>query len=597
MMSGLHLLRPEWLWLLLALPAIAWAWWHRRRRNDVWGRAVDPELLPHLIDRRVARHGIAALVLQCTAWALAVVALAGPSWRTAEQAAVRGGAPMVIALDLSDATLAGDLPPSRLLQARARLAQLLQARNGQPTALVAYAGDAFTVSPVTVDTANITLFLDALAPDIMPEAGSRASRAIEMGILLLSRAGFAQGDVLLLTDHADADAVAAAARARASGYRISALGMGTPAGAAYRRGDGSIVQARLDAASLSAVSTAGGGVLKRWHEGLDGLGLAGGDDAVDTVRGSGLHAWRDEGYWLLPLLMLLALFAFRRGAAVAVLALCMVLPLPQARAQSGDAQSAEDGGLWRRADQAQHARMREGIDAFRNDDLDRALQAWNGLPGAEAAYNRGNALARQGKFADAIAAYDAALQHRPGMADAIANRKAVEAAMQRRPPGDDGPRDSDAGQDAADKPQPGQGNGAAEPGDPGNPADGGDPASSAQGASQQDADADRSRAQQRQSGESSAAGPPPPSDPEAQRAADAAQRERIQSALQRQGTEQADDGEHVEGRPERAESAAEREKRQANEAWLRRIPDDPGGLLRAKFKLEHERRAGRGGRS
>src|SRR5690606_25664139 len=143
----------------------------------------------------------------------------------------------------------------------------------------------------------------------------------------------------------------------------------------------------------------------------------------------------------------------------------------------------------------------------------------------------------------------------------------------------------------------GQGNGAPEPGEPGNPADGADPASSAQGAPRQDADADRSRAQQRQSGESPAAGPPPPSDAEAQRAADAAQREQIQRALQRQGTEQADDGERVEGRPERAESAAEREKRQANEAWLRRIPDDPGGLLRTKFKLEHERRAGRGGRS
>ncbi|MGI8560361.1 MAG: hypothetical protein ACR2J7_02765, partial [Luteimonas sp.] len=73
-----------------------------------------------------------------------------------------------------------------------------------------------------------------------------------------------------------------------------------------------------------------------------------------------------------------------------------------------------------------------------------------------------------------------------------------------------------------------------------------------------------------------------------QREADAAQREQIQRALE--GQAPADDGSPVEGTPERAESPADRERRQANEAWLKRVPDDPGGLLRAKFRLEHERR-------
>lgn len=588
MASTLHLLRPEWLWLLLALPVIAWAWHLRRRRDDAWRNVVDAPLLPHLVDRRVTRRGVASLAVQCIAWTLATVAMAGPSWRSGTQATVGGGTPLVIALDLSDATLAGDLPPSRLLQARARLAQLLHERNGRPTALVAFAGDAFTVSPITEDAANIILFLDALAPDIMPVPGHRPSRAIEVSTLLLSRAGHARGEVLLLTDHADDEAASAAARARAAGYRVSALAMGTPAGAAYRRSDGSLLHAALEADSLSALAAAGGGAVLPWQGGLRLPAMTGdaGDDA--DASDAGVRTWRDEGYWLLLPLMLLALLAFRRGAAIAVLVLCMWLPLPPAYAMDGN-----EGGLWRRADQARHARLRDGIDAYRANDFDGALRAWNGLPGAEAAYNRGNALAKQGRFAEAIAAYDAALQARPAMADALANRKAVEAAMQRRPRTGGNPSHGGAGQRQGSAPaQPGTG-GDAGAGSDAAPGEGS--AGNADAPRQDRSGADTSRAQQQpQQPQAPLPDDVPASDAEAQRAADQAQRERMQRAMEQQGTRQTDDGQRVEGRPERAESAAEREKRQANAAWLRRIPDDPGGVLRARFRLEHERRSGKG---
>ena len=76
---------------------------------------------------------------------------------------------------------------------------------------MAYAGDAFTVAPLTEDAANIALFLDVLAPDMMPVDGQRADRAIAIAMRLLEQAGFDRGDILLLTDHADAAAQAYAA--------------------------------------------------------------------------------------------------------------------------------------------------------------------------------------------------------------------------------------------------------------------------------------------------------------------------------------------------------------------------------------------------
>ena len=581
--AALHFLRPEWLWGLLALPLLVWSWRQRRRRDDIWRGAVDAQLLPHLVDRSVMRQGVGGLVAQCVAWTIAVFALAGPSWRMGEQPLAQGGLPMVVALDLSSATLAGDLPPSRLLQARARLVTLLRQRNGQPTGLVAYAGDAFTVAPLSEDTANIALFLDALAPDIMPVDGSNAAHAISLAQQLLVQAGHARGDILLLSDHADADARAAAARAAAAGYRVSALGLGTADGAAYRRGDGSIAQARLDAGTLRALATAGNGAYAAMRADARDLAAlaspAGSEGDSHAADGSGARVWRDEGYWLLLPVMLLALFAFRRGAAVVAVVLCLGLPLSPAR--------AADGGLWQRADQAQHARMREGIDAYRAGDYAEAMRSWDKLPGADAAYNRGNALAKQGRYEDAIAAYDKALKEQPGMADAIANRKAVEAAMKRRPPSGGGDLDRRPGEPdeggPPSQPPDGQGN----PGDPSQEAREGNN----EGERRDDPSADTSRAQERDEGGADAQAPQPDT-PRDQREADEAQRRQMQRALQRQGGTQADDGEQVEGDPDRAESAAQREKRQANEAWLRRIPDDPGGLLRAKFRLEHERRNG-----
>lgn len=574
--AGLHLLRPGWLWVLLALPVLVWAWQQRRRRDQVWRTAVDPQLLPYLLDRTATRSGIAGLLLQCLALVLAALALAGPSWRSTGQPLQSGGTPLVLALDLSQATLAGDLPPSRLLQARARLARLLQQRRGQPTALVAYADDAFTVAPLSEDTANIALFIDALAPDIMPVDGSNAARAIDHAVRLLARGGHVRGDILLLAGDVDGDADAAAARAAAAGHRVSVLGMGAAAGAAYRRSDGSIAQARFDAGALRRAAAAGDGRYIGWGE--DAVAALASAREVSSAPRAGARAWRDQGYWLLLPLLLLALFAFRRGAAVAMLALCLLVPVLPAHA-AGD----EPGGLWQRADQARHARLRAGVEAYRSGDDAAALQAWEDLPGATAAYNRGNALARQARYADAIAAYDQALREQPGMEDAVANRKAVEAAMQRRPPAGEGAQGDrpDAGDDASSA----QGRGGQDDGR--SPARG----ESQPGAQPPQAQEGETESRAQEDAQQSA---PDAADAQAQREAVAAQRQRIEDALRRQA---AAGGDSAQAAADEAppETAAEREQRQANEAWLRRIPDDPGGLLRAKFKLEHDRRNGIGG--
>lgn len=573
--STLHWLRPHWLWALLALPPL-WIWWSaRRRRGNVWQGVVDPHLLPHLLERAPPMRRNAGL-LAMVAYGLAVIALAGPSWRQAEQPLWQTRAPLVIALDLSSASLAPDLPPTRLLQARAKIATLLRERAGGQVGLVVYADDAFTVAPLTDDSANLGLFLDSLSPDVMPVDGSRGARALARSAQLLRQAGFDRGDILLLTDHADAEAIRAAADAASAGYRTSALGLGSATGSAYRTIGGSIAHARLDESSLRAVTRSGNGVYVTATPGdgdLRDLGILDPQQADGaSARGEKGRSRQDGGYWLLPPLMLLALFAFRRGGTMtAALLLCLALPMPSAR--------AAEKSLWRRADQQAHLQMQQGTAAYRKGDFDAAQKAWSDVGTADAHYNVGNALAKEGHYPEAIAAYDRALRAQPGMADALANKRAVEAAMKRKPP--QGGKQDNRGKDDKGKSDKKQDQDKGEDGQS-SPRNNSQPSPSQQ---QQPAQQPDKTPQDPASSSPDQAGKP--ADAAAQRAADAAQRERMRQALARSAGKQGDEKGET---PVRNETPAEREQRQANEAWLRRVPDDPGGLLRAKFRLEMERR-------
>lgn len=573
--NALHFMRPEALWALLALPLLVAIWWLRRRRANVWRQTVDAHLLRHLLVGR-DRRAWGGLVLLLSGTVIAIVALAGPSWRQVAQPLWQTPSPLVVALDLSSRVTATDLPPSRLLQARAKLATLLRERQGGEVALLVYADDAYTVAPLTDDMANVALYLDALAPDVMPRDGQRADRALETAVKLLQQSGARGGDILLLTDRADADAEQAAASARAQGFVVSVLGLGTPQGAAYRNGEGQIVPARLEEGTLRGVASRGGGRYARIAS--DDKDLAALDvliprvSADDSREGQG-RTWRDEGFWLLPPLMVLALFAFRRRGALAVLVMMAAVPM----ALPTTAHAAE-GTWWQRADQVDQQRLSSGVDAYRKGDFKAAQQQFEGIDTDAGWYNLGNALARQGQYDAAIEAYDRALKKHPGMADAVANRAAVDAARKRKPPqNNDQNNDQKDGKNPPEKPNAGrnQGQGQGKEGDSSPPQDKGEPGQSPPTSSGDPKDG-------RSQGEKS----PQAADSQAQAEADAAQRERMQQAMQRQGNNDGNDKAQgqVSGTPQ------QREQQQAVEAWMRRVPDDPGSLLRAKFQLENERR-------
>ncbi|MCL1551294.1 VWA domain-containing protein [Xanthomonas nasturtii] len=590
-LQSLHLLRPTLLWALLAIVPAAALWHWRRRDADVWRQSVDAHLLSTLLVSG-GRRGWLGFVLAALTYALAVVAMSGPSWRQTERPVYQSSMPLVVVLDLSSSANATDLPPSRLLQARAKLATLLRKRAGGEVALLVYAGESFTVAPLTEDSANVALFLDALSPSVMPVDGKRADRAIDAAAQLLQQAGFKQGEILLVSDSADRSAESAARVARSRGFAVSALGVGGERGAAYRTASGEIMQAKLDESSLRDLAGQGGGRYARIapdDADLRALGVLDPSQqplADETAESDGGKTWLDEGYWLVMPVMLLALLAFRRRAVVAVLAMVCVLPLAQ------PARAAE-GTLWQRADQVQQQRLDAGVQAYRKGDFAAAQKAFEAVPTDEGLYNLGNALARQGQYDAAIAAYDRALKQHPNQQDAIANRAAVDAARKRqqqnnkdgkgqskdqKQPGQDGKGQQQSGQNQQDK-QSGQ--------DGQKPQDGKQQPSDAQ--TPQDGKSQDAQSKNGQGEQSKQSSPPQSADAKAQQQADEAQRRKMQQAMAQAGDKQTGQGGEQEAAAA-SETPEQREQRQAVDAWLRRVPDDPGSLLRTKFRLEYERR-------
>lgn len=617
-----HFLRP-WCWLaLVPLPLTLWVLARGGGGRAALAQLADAVLLPYLV-RDAGRRGRAALALFALAWVLAVATLAGPAWQKVATPLYVNGAARVVVLSLSDDMLAQDLKPDRLTRARFAVRDLLAAAGDARTALVAYAGAAFTVAPLTDDKRTVLNLLQALQPDVMPVPGNDAAAGIRQGVRLLQQAAVHGGGIVLVTDTAGAAAITAARGARAHGIRIDVLGIGSATGApvpqpggGFLRGADGLVMARRDDAALRAVAAAGGGQYAVLQ--ADGSGVARLPAPVATQgHASGSqHAplWRDGGIWLLPVLVIVAALAFRRGWLLVLCVLVLPVSAPMAHASTWS-------DFWANADQRAVAALQRGDAAraqrlattpavrgaadYRTGDYGAAASAFAQGHDARARYNLGNALAKQGDYAKAIAAYRSALQRDPQMADARANLDAIEAWLKRhQPPGH--PRGNSGTRSSGGQHQQESHDGSG--GESGHDLGEHQPAPP-QGSASAQSPPSRSGANGRPESDSAAKPAPGPgtgADTE-RRAASPAEAARQDREAKQAGQDLARELQRAAGQPSQPKSSAgpqtfalgQSEPAQddrfdaSQRALLRSVPDDPGALLRRKFRLEWEQRQGK----
>ncbi len=593
-MADLVLLRPWWLLALPAGVALLWFWLRRGGGSGAWQQIVEPALQPHVLAMpavlRDRRWQFAAAV---AAMVLAVVALAGPAWERVQVPAFRSDDALVVALDMSRSMDASDVEPTRLERAKLKLLELLERREGGQTALVVFSTHAYTVTPLTTDTRTITAMTHVLATDLMPTQGSVLASGLVKAADLLRQAGLAEGDILLITDsEPGADGMYKAAELRREGFRVSVLAVGTsqgapidlPGGGFLTDHRGSMAMPRLNAPALRALADAGGGrfaMLSADGRDLDAvLRPAGGGGVVieeEPDRQMVAEVWLDRGALLAVLLLPLMALAFRRGW-IAVWLVVLLLPMPRAHA-------FEWSSLWQRSDQRAAAALEageaeraaavaddplwRGVALYRAGDFAASAEELQALDSVLGHYNRGTALARSGRILEAIAAYDRALELDPEHQDALYNRDLLVQLLE------DNPEMADAG-DQGTEPQPGDG-------------DSGDSEQQQDG---QDGDGDRREAAAGAAGHDDGVPDDEPATADAGAAGDDAVPEPGDMSQEPAEAELA--GIEDNGSPDTTALAAledidEWASEQAAEQWLRRVTQDPGGLLRRKFELQYRR--------
>jgi Ca-activated chloride channel homolog len=325
-MSRFHFLYPYW---LLALPPlVAFAVWLARRRghDGAWPRLLDGELLSllRLTDGGVGRS---PWLLIGVIWTLAVLALAGPTWQRQITPAYRAPAAWIVLLEVAPSMDAADITPSRMARARYAVDDLLSAAQDARVGLIVFAGDAYTVAPLTSDVTTIHNLAQPLAPSLMPESGDRLTPGLEEALRLLQASSGTDRQVIVFADgfNDPAQALVTAQRLHSQGIDVNVVGVGTGGGAPepdgnggfVRNASGQVVLTRLDGDLLQRVATAGGGhfvPLSALPQLIADLHEASSRKMSSSVAAHvRLPSWLNDGVWLLPALLLLAALVARRG--------------------------------------------------------------------------------------------------------------------------------------------------------------------------------------------------------------------------------------------------------------------------------------------
>lgn len=313
--GAFHLLRPWWLLALIPAAACAWAMAREGDGARSWRGVIAPHLLRHLTVSGEER-GLRPWHLMLATWVLAVLALSGPTWRQEPAPFAQDQAALMIVLQVNETMLAQDIQPSRLERAAQKIKDLMALRQGATSGLVAFAGSAHLVLPLTRDGDLVAGLAADLKPDVMPAKGDAVGDAVALADRELKQAK-QPGSILLVNDGITPDQIEELRRLRHAGaapIHILAVAAGVEA-----RVVGGPPAPALDRAGMQAAADAGGGSLTVVTPDQADVTLVAGEVATSFAEvpggGSG-QRWEDAGYWLMPVIVLMTLLWFRRGWTV-----------------------------------------------------------------------------------------------------------------------------------------------------------------------------------------------------------------------------------------------------------------------------------------
>lgn len=648
--SHFHFLRPEYLWLIPAILLI-WVLAQRFSRSSQWQDHLPIAVVQALQVTRSRSSKYMTWVCLIVWWVMSLAA-AGPSWLKQAVPVVENQHATVIILDLSPSMLAKDLSPNRLTLAKYKLIDALRIGNQKHDApsnangssstpeetsderlaldgqfaLIAYAGDAHTVSPLTDDPKTIEALLPALHPNILPSSGSNIEAAVEQANRLLVDAGVLSGHLLLITDGVPSSAFKSIEKTIAKRHTLSILGIGSadaapvpmPGGGFMRKSNGEIVLAALNNNELQSLAQRLGGRFAQISTDESDLAflmnkrfLSGGNNADLSDNSNAFDTWIDMGHWLLLLAIPLFLLFFRKGLIYSLVFINLGLFIhPTDSFASESSNDSLWSRMWNTPDQRgakmlkqeQYAKAADtfknkhwsAVAAYKNADYAKTIEQLEGKTDHISRYNRANALAMNGQIDDAIKTYKSVLAQNPKHADAQHNLNVLEAlkSQQQQQQNEEGQENSDS------ESQQGQ------------PQESQDSASSNSDQADSDqADSKPDSKEQSNSQEGNSAQEAPDAENEGEHGQPTDENQAQDSRSENNSTDPSDESENptsanqVEKTESESENESENESEQStqvlvnpdtlkdsSEQWLRAIEDDPSGLLRRKFEFQSRQR-------
>ncbi len=595
--SEFHFLRPLW---LLAVPLVWWMVFMLRKKlwqKGDWDREVDSHLLEFLATSPSQHKRKLLPWVMCLAGTLLLLSLAGPAWQKKPQPLIKKSHARVLVLDLSFSMLATDVKPTRIDRVRFKLEDLLKNFSEGETALVGYAGDAFVISPLTHDANTVSSLLPGLHPNIMPVPGTRADLAVELASDLLSRSIGSQGHIILVTDGIEESEISTIKNVSGTN-EISILAVGTEAGSPIPLKAGGFLKDRNGAIVIPKLNLK---ALNKLANQVNGeLTLLSPDDrdvnqivAAENSEGSYTEdeqkrtsdKWNEEGPWLLLIVLPLTAMLFRRGFLFSIG--LIFLPALFALPHTVMAFSWDD--LWLRPDQQATKLFHQGetdyasklfednewkaTSAYRSGDYEKAAEQFAKKDNTRANFNRGNALAFAGRLQAAIDSYEKVLSVNPQHKDAKFNKKLVEDLLKKQNKSQQNKEQQDQQknqQDQSSESTESQLKSRTEK----------DKNKSAEKKDSREQQHDEKQGKNNQNGK------------EDQNEGSKIDQNNNQNEVKKNENKSSDSPEqkNIASNSNPDLSPEDRSKQQKLEQWLRKIPDDPGRLLRNKMKREYQRR-------
>ena len=650
-LNQFHFLRPEWFAALIPLLLLVILIRKATAKQSGWQSVIPSHLYQYMVIGKTEVGAKPPIKLLAIAWFVSVIALAGPTWERLPQPVYQLKMGHVIVIDMSLSMRATDMTPDRLTRAKYKAIDLVNAIGEGEMGLVAYAGDAFVISPLTEDAANITTLIPSLSPEIMPVPGSDPLLGIESAAALLTNAGYNSGMIYWITDGIELAQQNELQEYVASiPFTLNALTVGTAEGAPIRQQSGellkdhtgSIVIPKLNDDAVKGVVKTSGGRFESFTsndtdiEALAAISLLDKGNSEEDEEDSNIQGdqWKEVGPYLVVLLLPLAAFAFKRGLVFLLLVGLLSPPVMlkahalqgsdvASERQSGIENSAQPKSLswWQKPfmndnqealNSYQRGKYKDAVSQFddklwkasslyKSGEYERALAAFENIPGPESLYNQGNALAKLGKLEKAIEKYERALQEAPDFEDAKTNKKIIEDLLEQQAQQEkqNQQQNQQQGSDQNQNQDNQQNNGEddqQQSGEPNNQDGEQNDNSDQQSGQNQQQNSTEQNGEQQNSDNAERSEDSEPSEPEQQEPSsqqdNADQGENAQQNSAQALDEKESSAQEAEAMQSQAGelSDAEKEELQRMESLMRRVPDDPAFLLKRKMQLEAQKR-------